>query len=117
MKQHSVQSDPREGDVLKFQGWKISVLRREGDQVTYRAAHRDGRSKLPATVVLSDWKERSKGSQVAERASERGSCLATGLVSAPCEVGGHVIQGETHVVDLKFFCAADCPSCGGIRAA
>ncbi len=92
------------------------MLSREGDQVTYRAAHRDGRAKPTATVALSVWQERAKGARTAERAIESGSCLATGWVSALCEVGAHLFAGHTHVVDEKFFCESHCPAHGGSNA-
>ncbi len=108
MKTRSVQSDPREGDVIKWQGWRVSVLRREGDSVTYRAAHKDGRSKPETTVDLATWRERAKGAQVAERGGNGGECLVTGWVAGPCMADGVPIQGAAHVVDLVISCAAHC---------
>ncbi len=116
MKQRSVGSDPREGDALRWQGWKVTVLRREGDSVTYRAAHKDGRTKPDATVAIADWKQRAKGAQVAERASSSTECLVTGWVAGPCMVDGVPIQGAAHVVDLVISCAAHCSVHGGAHA-
>ncbi len=117
MKSRSVTADPREGDVIKWQGWRISVLRREGDQVTYRAV----KASLPprsATVGLADWKVRAKGAQVAERGGNSGECLVTGWVAGPCMADGVPIQGAAHIVDLEIRCGAHCRVCqGGKRAA
>ncbi len=116
MKSRSVTADPREGDVIKWQGWRISVLRREGDQVTYRAV----KASLPprsATVSLADWKVRAKGAQVAERAPSSTECLVTAWVAGPCMADGVPIQGAAHVVDLEITCGAHCKIHGGKRAA
>jgi hypothetical protein len=101
--------NPQPTDVLAWGGWRITVLAREGDSVTYRAAHRDGRSK-PETCTLSDWKIRAKGAKAIEVSSERGACVSTGWVSALCEVGAHLFAGHTHVIDDKFYCESHCPN-------
>lgn len=82
--------------------------------MTYRAAHKDGRSKPPATCTLSEWGERAKGAKVAERALEDGACVATANVAAWCEVDSLPIAGEVHCVGLKLFCAAHCVACGRV---
>ncbi len=102
--------DPQPGDVLTWQGWRITVLRREGVMVTYAATHQDGRSKPGATIDLATWGDRAKGAKTVDRASWRGECLSTGWVSALCEVGSHTFPGATHVVDDKFYCKDHCPN-------
>lgn len=109
----SSKNNPQPGLVLKVKDWRITVLRREtvvgvGDQVVYRAAHKDGYTKPDAAVSIADWRERAKVAKVVEEAPQAGQCVATAYVGGPCEVDGVVIEGLAHCVDLSIRCAAHC---------
>jgi hypothetical protein len=106
----SSKNNPQPGTVLRFKDWRITVLRREGDQVTYRATHKDGYTKPDAACTLAQWKERAKGAKVVEEGLDGATCVATANVAAPCKVDGVMVVGEVHCLGLDLYCAGHCPA-------
>ena len=104
----SPKSNPQAGDVIQWKDWRITVLRRESDTVTYRAARKDGYTKPPASCRLAEWKERAKGARAVETALNDDQCVTTPYVSGPCDVDGQPIIGDAHCTGLNVRCEAHC---------
>jgi hypothetical protein len=109
----SARTNPQPGDVIQWKDWRITVLRREvvvgnGDQVTYRAARKDGHTKPDAACSVAEWKERAKGARVVEEGLDNAQCVATAYVSGPCDVDRVPIEGLAHCAGLNIRCEAHC---------
>ena len=104
----SPKRNPLSGDILLYQGWHITITRRDGATVHYSAVREaDGKSK-EAQQHIDEWLAWSKGAKILERAEDVGACLKTTFAAGPC-AGCKIYQSKgVHVTPEGIHCGECC---------
>lgn len=101
-------TDPKQGDSLSFQGYRITVQDRAGNSIRYLVTKK-GQAPRQSTQDLQEWSKWAAGAKVSQRAAADGECcvLTFGIVGR-CMGCKARVETDVHVGDKGIFCATCC---------
>jgi hypothetical protein len=85
MPKPSPKNDPQAGDSLRFKGYQITVLSREGDTVSYEATHIKQGKRREGQQTVAEWRGWASKGKVIATGGVLETCVVSSNAAGPCD--------------------------------